>query len=228
MTAPSRVIRAIEDRNARGIPVALAVHPWEIDPDPPRVKLPLAKSFAHYFRLGGFRGRLERILRGASFAPMGEVLGLLARSPHDGSRSRRDRPCGVRAAGAGARLSAADVKLRGIAIDQRSTPSRCRPTCPRSCRRSSGCRSKRTAFTGPAADATLTRLQEVARRCTRADTCRSCSRSDASRRLTATSSRWRQFVRAVAERSRGRRRRLPDRRRPGGRRAGRELGTSTC
>ena len=76
MTAPSRVIRVIEDRNTRGIPVALAVHPWEIDPDPPRVRLPPAKSFAHYFRLGGFRGRLERILRGAAFAPMGEVLGL--------------------------------------------------------------------------------------------------------------------------------------------------------
>ena len=77
MSSPARVIRAIEDRNSHGIPVALAVHPWEIDPDPPRVKLPLAKSFAHYFRLGGFRARLERILRGTSFAPMGEVLGLV-------------------------------------------------------------------------------------------------------------------------------------------------------
>jgi polysaccharide deacetylase family protein (PEP-CTERM system associated) len=80
MTSPSRVIRVIEDRNARGIPVALAVHPWEIDPNPPRVKLPLGNSFAHYFRLDGFRGRLERILRGATFAPMGEVLGLLPRA----------------------------------------------------------------------------------------------------------------------------------------------------
>src|SRR6185295_1306066 len=51
MTAPERVLRAIEDRNERGIPVTLAVHPWEIDPDPPRVKLPAAKAFAHYFRL---------------------------------------------------------------------------------------------------------------------------------------------------------------------------------
>ena len=76
MTAPGRVIRIIEDRNARGIPVALAVHPWEIDPDPPRVTLPPAKNFAHYFRLAGFRRRLERILRGATLAPMGEVLGL--------------------------------------------------------------------------------------------------------------------------------------------------------
>lgn len=76
MTSPDRVIRTIEDRNERGIPVTLAVHPWEIDPDPPRVKLPAAKAFAHYFRLAGFRGRLERILRGATFAPMGELLGM--------------------------------------------------------------------------------------------------------------------------------------------------------
>jgi hypothetical protein len=34
------------------------------------------KAFAHYFRLDGFRGRLEQILRGASFASIGEVLGL--------------------------------------------------------------------------------------------------------------------------------------------------------
>ena len=78
MTAPARVIRAIDARNSGGVPVALCVHPWELDPDPPRVKLPLAASFAHYFRLDGFRGRLERILRGVTFAPMSEVLGLPA------------------------------------------------------------------------------------------------------------------------------------------------------
>jgi polysaccharide deacetylase family protein (PEP-CTERM system associated) len=76
MSSPGRIIRAIEDRNKGGVPVALTVHPWEIDPQPPRVKLPPAKSFAHYFRLGGFRKRLEQTLRGAAFAPMGEVLGL--------------------------------------------------------------------------------------------------------------------------------------------------------
>jgi polysaccharide deacetylase family protein (PEP-CTERM system associated) len=76
MTAPRRMIRVIDGQNARGIPVALAVHPWEIDPNPPRVTLPPATSFAHYFRLDGFRDRLERMLRGAAFGPMGEVLGL--------------------------------------------------------------------------------------------------------------------------------------------------------
>jgi polysaccharide deacetylase family protein (PEP-CTERM system associated) len=76
MSSPRRAIRTIEGRNRAGIPVALSVHPWEIDPDPPRVKLPLSQAFAHYFRLGGFRERLRQILRGASFAPMGQILGL--------------------------------------------------------------------------------------------------------------------------------------------------------
>jgi len=80
MTAPARVLASIERRNHAGIPVALSVHPWEIDPDPPRVKLPLATGFAHYFRLDGFRARLERMLRGATFAPMSDALGLPALS----------------------------------------------------------------------------------------------------------------------------------------------------
>ena len=76
MTAPARVLEIIETRNRDGVAVAVAIHPWELDPDPPRVKLPLSKRFAHYFRLAGFRGRLECILREGTFAPMGEVLGL--------------------------------------------------------------------------------------------------------------------------------------------------------
>ena len=76
MTAPGRVLATIEARNRQGDPVALFVHPWEIDPDPPRVRLPVAKRFVHYFRLDGFASRLEAVLRGAEFAPMGDVLGL--------------------------------------------------------------------------------------------------------------------------------------------------------
>jgi hypothetical protein len=51
----------------------LTVHPWELDPDPPRVPLPPRLRFAHYFRLDGFLGRLRAILRGASFAPLNAV-----------------------------------------------------------------------------------------------------------------------------------------------------------
>lgn len=76
MADPARVLATIERRNRRGQPVALFVHPWEIDPDPPRMALPWPKRFVHYFRLDGFADRLERVLRGAAFAPMGDVLGL--------------------------------------------------------------------------------------------------------------------------------------------------------
>jgi polysaccharide deacetylase family protein (PEP-CTERM system associated) len=79
MTSPERVLATIEARNRAGSPAALFVHPWELDPDPPRAPMPLAKQFVHYFKLDGFASRLEAVLRGASFAPMGEVLGLAGR-----------------------------------------------------------------------------------------------------------------------------------------------------
>jgi len=76
MHSPRTVLRRIEERNNRGLPAALFVHPWELDPDPPRVRLPLGHRFAHYFRLDGFAKRLDEILAGAAFAPMGTVLKL--------------------------------------------------------------------------------------------------------------------------------------------------------
>ena len=70
MSAPSRVLKEIERANQAGRPAVLTIHPWEIDPDPPRVALPPGLRFAHYFRLNGFRGRLRAILRGGSFGPL--------------------------------------------------------------------------------------------------------------------------------------------------------------
>jgi peptidoglycan-N-acetylglucosamine deacetylase len=74
MSRPGRILAEIERRNAAGIPVTLWLHPWELDPDPPRVPLPIATAFAHYFRLNGLAGRLEEVLRSASFGTMGEML----------------------------------------------------------------------------------------------------------------------------------------------------------
>ena len=78
MSRPATVLHAIERRNRAGTPVALYVHPWELDDDPPRVRLPLALHFVHYFRLDGFRRRLEEILRGAPFGRMSDALRQLA------------------------------------------------------------------------------------------------------------------------------------------------------
>jgi polysaccharide deacetylase family protein (PEP-CTERM system associated) len=73
MSSPQRVLTAIEQLNQRGLPAVLTVHPWEIDPDPPRVRLPLRLAFAHYFRLRGFGGRLRSILSSGQFGPIGRI-----------------------------------------------------------------------------------------------------------------------------------------------------------
>lgn len=67
MSTPSRVRRTIDAVNAAGRPAVVTIHPWEIDPDPPAVALPLRLRFAHYFRLEGFRGRLKEIMRHPGF-----------------------------------------------------------------------------------------------------------------------------------------------------------------
>jgi len=70
MSSPSRVLHAIGRLNDAGQPTVLTIHPWELDLDPPRVKLPRGLHFAHYFRLNGFRDRLSKILAGARFGPI--------------------------------------------------------------------------------------------------------------------------------------------------------------
>jgi polysaccharide deacetylase family protein (PEP-CTERM system associated) len=79
MSAPERVLREIERANKAGRPAVITIHPWELDPDPPRVPLPLRLWFAHYFRLDGFLARLRAILRGASYGPL-RAAALLAGS----------------------------------------------------------------------------------------------------------------------------------------------------
>jgi polysaccharide deacetylase family protein (PEP-CTERM system associated) len=74
MSSPRRVLDTIERLNRRGQPAVLTVHPWEIDPDPPRVRLPARLHFAHYFRIGGFADRLRAILSGGYFGPIGRIV----------------------------------------------------------------------------------------------------------------------------------------------------------
>jgi polysaccharide deacetylase family protein (PEP-CTERM system associated) len=73
MSSPRRVLTAIEQLNKRGLPAVLTVHPWEIDADPPRVRLPARLAFAHYFRLSGFGTRLRSILTSGQFCPIGRI-----------------------------------------------------------------------------------------------------------------------------------------------------------
>ncbi len=73
MSSPRRVLKAIEATNRAGHPAVFTLHPWEIDPDPPRVSLSRGLKFAHYFRLSGFADRLAEILKGSDFGPLGPI-----------------------------------------------------------------------------------------------------------------------------------------------------------
>jgi polysaccharide deacetylase family protein (PEP-CTERM system associated) len=80
MTSPRRLRRTIDAANRDGIPAVLTVHPWELDPDPPRVPLPPRLRFAHYFALNGFRRRFSAILSGGDFGALSDVPALQAPS----------------------------------------------------------------------------------------------------------------------------------------------------
>lgn len=57
-----------------GRPAALYLHPWEFDPDQPRVPAPAFARFRHYLNLERTLPRLERLLKKYRFASLAEVL----------------------------------------------------------------------------------------------------------------------------------------------------------
>ncbi len=68
--------RAFRALNGTGRPAVFYVHPWELDPDHPRIPLPRRIALTHYFNLQRTEGRFRRLLRDFKFAPMSEVLGV--------------------------------------------------------------------------------------------------------------------------------------------------------
>lgn len=62
--------------NGGGRPAIFYFHPWEIDPDQPRVKLSWQKTFRHYFNLTKTFNRLDRLLSDFEFTSVRRVLGL--------------------------------------------------------------------------------------------------------------------------------------------------------
>lgn len=52
------------------------LHPWELDPEHPRIPLPRRVAATHYANLRATEPRLRRLLRDFRFAPMKEVLGV--------------------------------------------------------------------------------------------------------------------------------------------------------
>ena len=73
ISRPRTILRALDTRARAGQSSVLWIHPWELDDDPPRVRLPMGKAFAHYAGLSGFRARFETILRSMAFGPLGPL-----------------------------------------------------------------------------------------------------------------------------------------------------------
>jgi polysaccharide deacetylase family protein (PEP-CTERM system associated) len=64
----------IDRMSERSRPAMVYVHPWEIDPDQPRIRTRLRSRLRHYTNLGQMQARLEHLLERYAFAPVSEVL----------------------------------------------------------------------------------------------------------------------------------------------------------
>ena len=68
-----RLLRRVHRRCGR--PFIFYVHPWELDPEQPRLKSPSRLSrFRHYCNLASTERKLDLLLKQFAFAPMGEVI----------------------------------------------------------------------------------------------------------------------------------------------------------
>jgi polysaccharide deacetylase family protein (PEP-CTERM system associated) len=69
------ISKAIERMNADGHPAVIYLHPWEIDPDQPRIPGRATNRFRHYVGLASMFGKLRTLLNRHAFGTMGAHLG---------------------------------------------------------------------------------------------------------------------------------------------------------
>ncbi|MBL8860666.1 MAG: DUF3473 domain-containing protein [Planctomycetes bacterium] len=66
--------RALAGLDREGRPAAFYLHPWELDPEQPRVAAPLTARWRHYLHLDRTLPRLEALLARFRFGTMAEAL----------------------------------------------------------------------------------------------------------------------------------------------------------
>jgi polysaccharide deacetylase family protein (PEP-CTERM system associated) len=72
---PYQFIRAgIKSINRKNQPAIFYLHPWEIDPEHPKIDLPRRISLTHYYNLSGTENKLRRLLKDFQFTTLKEVL----------------------------------------------------------------------------------------------------------------------------------------------------------
>ncbi len=68
------ISHAIRRINRGGHPAIIYVHPWELDPDQPRILAPTLTMLRHYTNISTMSRKLERLLKQHRFAPVGDVV----------------------------------------------------------------------------------------------------------------------------------------------------------
>lgn len=64
----------IKKVNKEGYPAIFYIHPWELDPGHPKLKLPARISFTHYYNLKGCEEKLKRLLADFEFTTMKDAV----------------------------------------------------------------------------------------------------------------------------------------------------------
>lgn len=65
------MFRALDSRNE---PIMFYLHPWELDPDHPRIPLPAFLKARHYYKLDKTAAKLEKLCRTFRFGTISEVI----------------------------------------------------------------------------------------------------------------------------------------------------------
>ena len=85
---PYPMLRQLLKRvEAKGHPLVIYLHPWELDPDQPRMQGPLLSRFRHYINLHKTEDRLIHLLRDFRFAPVSEVIPQINRLNRENART---------------------------------------------------------------------------------------------------------------------------------------------
>lgn len=80
------------------LPALVYVHPWELDPDQPRLPAPALARFRQYTNIRSTAPRLHRLLSDFQFAPMGEALHAVCAAAEPFDVARLGSPAQVTAA----------------------------------------------------------------------------------------------------------------------------------
>ena len=68
------ILSKIRHLNGAGRPALVYVHPWEFDPEQPRLDLPWSRRFMHYFNLSATPRKFAGLLKHLRFTSIREVL----------------------------------------------------------------------------------------------------------------------------------------------------------